>query len=107
MPSLVDDEHRAAAGQLTHDPHPRLLARPGPARVRMSNAGTIDKPPGPCSRNRRHHRHAVVRDIPISAATCATARPDWMRWTMINLPAGVSRALAWDKRDLRAFELKN
>jgi hypothetical protein len=48
-----------------------------------------------------------VREIPISAATCATARPDSMRWTMINLPAGVSRALAWDTRSLRVIELKN
>jgi len=64
-------------------------------------------PAGPCSRNLRHHRQAVVREIPISAATCATARPDPMRWTMINLPAGVSRALPWDKRSLRVFELKN
>ena len=61
-------------------------------------------PAVPCSRNRRYHRHAVVREIPISAATCATARPDPMRWTMINLPAGVSRALAWDTRDLRGLE---
>ena len=37
------------------------------------------RPAGPHSRNLRHHRHAVVREIPISAATCATARPDWMR----------------------------
>ena len=65
------------------------------------------RPAGPHSRNLRHHRHAVVREIPLSAATCATARPDWMRWTMINLPAGVSRALAWDTRGLRVFELKN
>ncbi len=43
---------------------------------------TLDRstsPAGPDSRNLRHHRHAVVREIPISAATCATARPDWMR----------------------------
>ena len=61
-------------------------------------------PAVPCSRNRHQHRHAVVREIPLSAATCATARPDPMRWTMINLPAGVSRALAWDTRDLRGLE---
>ena len=61
-------------------------------------------PAVPCSRNRHQHRHAVVREIPLSAATCATARPDPMRWTMINLPAGVSRPLAWDTRDLRGLE---
>jgi len=26
---------------------------------------------------------------------------------MMSLPVGVNRALAWDTRDLRAFELKN
>jgi hypothetical protein len=31
-----------------------------------------------------------VREIPISAATCATARPAWMRWIMIQ-PAGRSQ----------------
>ena len=70
----------------------------------MYDAGTIHQPRCAVLRNRRHHRHAVVRGIPISAATCATARPDPMRWTMINLPAGVSRALAWDTRDLRGLE---
>ncbi len=49
----------------------------------------------------------ITGETPISAATCATSRPDWMRWTMINLPAGASRALAWDTRGVRVFELQN
>lgn len=53
----------------------------GPVR-RGCDRATLDRstrPAAPYSWNRRHHRHAVVREIPISAATCATGRPDWMR----------------------------
>lgn len=86
-----------------------IVSAQGPVRdgwVRATLERSIS-PAGPSSRNRRHHRHAVVREMPISAATCATARPDWMRWTRINLPAGASRALPWDRRGLRVNELRN
>lgn len=82
----------------------RLSARMMRTRVsvhagvwRGCDRATLDRstsPAGPCSWNRRHHRHAVVRETPSSDATCATGRPVAIRRTMINLPAGVSRALA-------------
>jgi hypothetical protein len=58
---------------------------------------TLDRsisPAGPSSCQRCHHFHAVVPETPISAATCAGGRPAAIRWTLINRPAGVSRALA-------------
>jgi hypothetical protein len=51
-------------------------------------------PAEPACWNRRHHRQAAVLEMPISAATCATGRPAAIRCTMMNLPAGVNRALA-------------
>ena len=40
---LARDKHRAAAGQMTHDPHPRLHAYRRPARVRVRDAETVDQ----------------------------------------------------------------
>lgn len=55
----------------------------------------------PSTWKRRHHRHAAVRETPISAATCAAGLPAEIRETSVNLPAGVSRAFARDARDPR------
>lgn len=51
------------------------------------------RPASPSARQRRTHLWAVVRELPISAATCATGRPACTRPIRRRLPWTVSRAL--------------
>ena len=56
------------------------------------------RPASPSARHRRTHLWAVAREMPISAATWATGRPDSTRSTSRRLPKTVSRALRWDTK---------
>src|SRR5699024_10529100 len=66
----VRDEHRTATGEMTHDPHPGLHARPRLARMRVGDAGTIlqtrravfPEPPPPPPRGRAGDAH-LRRDM--------------------------------------------
>ena len=65
-----------------------------PARTLMRSDRRSTNPASPSATHRFHHRYAVVRDTPISAATCATGRPASIRSHRIRRPVGVRGALA-------------
>lgn len=44
------------------------------------------RPTAPSARRRRSHLWAVARELPISAATCATGQPEGSRSTNSRLP---------------------
>ncbi len=52
----------------------------------------------PSARHWRIQLWAVGREMPISAATWATGRPERTRPTSSRLPKTVSRALRWDTK---------
>ena len=69
-PQSGADEDRTATGQFTHDPHSRLLARPGLVRMGASDTGTVmqprdtrlPEPPPPPPRRRAGETH-LRRDM--------------------------------------------
>ena len=71
-PQSGADEDRTATGQFTHDPHSRLLARPGLVRMGASDTGTVlqprdtrlpePPPPPPRRRARETHLRRDMRD---------------------------------------------
>ncbi len=66
--------------------------------------GRSCRPASPSARQRRTHLWAVVREIPISAAMCATGRPALTRSTRSRLPCTVRRALRWDMKTSGAVQ---
>lgn len=60
--------------------------------------GRSCRPASPSARHRLIHVWAVGREMPVSAATWATGRPEWTRATSSRLPKTVSRALRWDTK---------